>query len=143
MNAEMEDIRKMLLDIEAHGYSIRELTALWDVCLAQAQRSASPPIAFLQILHSRITQGLMTRKEVLQLMEPVLVITTRELKEVAHAMYYAQNLAHGTTGHNQLMLLDKLATHLGFHFSNDGRNLEVPTGVRVDDGPQTKPQTAG
>lgn len=63
-----------------------------------------------------------------------LVITTRELKEIDHALYYEQNLAHGTTGHNQLMLLAKFARHLGFHFSD---KLEIPDTVIADDGPKT------
>ncbi len=33
----------------------------------------------------------------------------RQRKELQLASYYRQNLAHGTTGHNQLMLIDELA----------------------------------
>lgn len=73
------------------------------------------------------------------------VITTRELKEIDHAMYYAQNLAHGTTGHNQLMLLAKVAAYLGFARIHDGQGEElfVPDGVKVEDPPSTGRQGAG
>lgn len=36
-------------------------------------------------------------------------LTERENKEIAFALHYAENFAHGTTGHNALMLLAKLA----------------------------------
>lgn len=44
----------------------------------------------------------------------------RELKEIHHAIYYARNLAHGTVGHNVLMLLSKLAIDQGFQLGEYG-----------------------
>lgn len=35
--------------------------------------------------------------------------TERELKEIDFATVYAEQFAHGTTGHNQLMIIAKLA----------------------------------
>lgn len=39
---------------------------------------------------------------------------TRQLKEIALAMLYAERFAHGTVGHNHLLLIDKLARELDF-----------------------------
>jgi hypothetical protein len=44
----------------------------------------------------------------------VLELTERELKEIKHALFYVNDCNHGTTGHNQLVLIAKLAWHLGF-----------------------------
>lgn len=41
-------------------------------------------------------------------------LTDRELKEIKHALFYADGCNHGTTGHNQLLLIAKLARHIGF-----------------------------
>ncbi len=53
-------------------------------------------------------------------------LTARELNEVFLAMYYAEHLAHGTDGHNRLVLVSKLAKACGFslvgqalHYSDD------------------------
>jgi hypothetical protein len=35
-------------------------------------------------------------------------LDSRQLKEIEFAQYYAANFAHGTTGHNQLMIIAKL-----------------------------------
>lgn len=35
--------------------------------------------------------------------------TDRELKEIDFAKVYAEQFAHGTTGHNQLLIIAKLA----------------------------------
>ncbi len=43
-----------------------------------------------------------------------LKLTAREVAEIKHCLFYAQECAHGTAGHNQLMLIAKLAAHLGF-----------------------------
>lgn len=34
---------------------------------------------------------------------------SRQLKEIEFARHYAANFAHGTTGHNQMMIIAKLA----------------------------------
>lgn len=47
----------------------------------------------------------------------------REQKEIRLALFYAAHLAHGTAGHNRLMLLAKMATKIGFHL-NDEMALE-------------------
>lgn len=41
-------------------------------------------------------------------------LTERELKEIQLALYYESDLAHGTDGHNRIILLAKLARHVGF-----------------------------
>ena len=43
----------------------------------------------------------------------------REQKEIRLALFYANNLAHGTAGHNRLMLLAKMAGALGFYLGNE------------------------
>lgn len=49
-----------------------------------------------------------------------LTFDERELKEIHHALYYREVLAHGTVGHNQLMLLGKIADALGFYLDQTG-----------------------
>lgn len=44
----------------------------------------------------------------------------RELKEIKHALYYKQNLAHGTVGHNMLMLIAKMAEAAGMFLDENG-----------------------
>jgi len=39
-------------------------------------------------------------------------LTEREIKEVKLAVHYLRNFNHGTTGHNQLVLIAKLAFKL-------------------------------
>lgn len=41
-------------------------------------------------------------------------LTESELTEIKHALFYSDNCHHGTTGHNQLMLIAKLARCVGF-----------------------------
>ena len=54
----------------------------------------------------------------------VLRLTERELQEIKHAMFYALECNHGTVGHNVLIVIDKMARHLGF-------GLELTDGVPV------------
>lgn len=54
----------------------------------------------------------------------VLQLTEREVAEIKHAMFYALECNHGTVGHNVLIIVDKLARHLGF-------GLELTDGVPV------------
>lgn len=48
-----------------------------------------------------------------------LVLDERELKEIHHALYYREVLAHGTVGHNMLMLIGKMAEAIGFSLDKD------------------------
>jgi hypothetical protein len=41
-----------------------------------------------------------------------LQLTDRERKEISFCKMYARHFAHGTTGHNSMMLVAKLAEHL-------------------------------
>lgn len=54
----------------------------------------------------------------------VLRLTERELTEIKHALFYAIECNHGTVGHNMLIIIDKLARHVGF-------GLELTDGVPV------------
>lgn len=47
-------------------------------------------------------------------MEKLVQFNDRELKEIQHALYYAENLSHGTVGHNMLLIIAKLAKEQGF-----------------------------
>ena len=38
----------------------------------------------------------------------------RQLKEIAWAIFYLTNFGHGTVGHNQLLIIAKLAFAAGF-----------------------------
>lgn len=46
-----------------------------------------------------------------------LKLTERELKEIDFARVYAKDFAHGTTGHNGLMLLAKMADYLDYLYT--------------------------
>lgn len=59
-------------------------------------------------------------------MKTDLVLDERELKEIHHSLYYRANLAHGTVGHNLLMLVGKMAEAMGFEID--------PTGFLLFDG---------
>lgn len=65
----------------------------------------------------------------------VLKLTERELTEIKHSLFYAMECNHGTTGHNQLLIVAKLAVHLGFALEmTDGVPafvVSVPDGVEV------------
>lgn len=61
--------------------------------------------------------------------EGKLIITNRELQEFRFAMEYEAQFAHGTTGHNQLMLLAKTARFLGFRRDTS----DIPPTVIVND----------
>lgn len=54
----------------------------------------------------------------------------RELNEIKLALLYEQNCAHGTAGHNRLMLIAKMAAVLGYFIQytvdgNDSQSEEV------------------
>lgn len=53
-------------------------------------------------------------------MKKDLILDERELKEIHHAIYYRDVLAHGTVGHNLLMLLGKIADSMGFEIDQTG-----------------------
>jgi len=42
----------------------------------------------------------------------------RQQKEIEFADYYAANFHHGTTGHNQLMIIAQMAQVIDFIFNN-------------------------
>lgn len=67
-----------------------------------------------------------------------LQITGRELMEIKHSMFYALECNHGTVGHNMLIIIDKLARHLGFGLAlTDGvplLDVRVPDGVEITKG---------
>lgn len=56
-------------------------------------------------------------------------VDSRELKEIQHCLYYAKYLAHGTVGHNLLMLSAKAFNALGFDVVGTGLAFQ---GVLVD-----------
>lgn len=58
-------------------------------------------------------------------MEPfeALELSEREAKDIHLALYYAKYLAHGVSGHNQLMVMAKLATYMGFALEGTGLRL--------------------
>lgn len=62
-------------------------------------------------------------------LEGIFEMTERETKEIHHALYYARFLAHGTLGHNQLLLIARLATRMGFRL--EGNTLRLPDNVII------------
>lgn len=72
-------------------------------------------------------------------MKTDLVLDDRELAEIHHAIYYRRYLLHGTAGHNQLMLLGKLAEAMGFYLDVDDEDAyhqhAMTLMYRVGDGP--------
>jgi len=69
----------------------------------------------------------------------ILRLTERELLEIKHAIFYANECGHGTTGHNQLILIAKMAQHMGFMIRVNPYDTpesvnERWTGVEVPDG---------
>jgi hypothetical protein len=54
----------------------------------------------------------------------VLEITQRELDEIKHAIHYYAECNHGTTGHNQLVLIAKMAIYLGFSVAVDASKMK-------------------
>jgi hypothetical protein len=58
--------------------------------------------------------------------------THREVFEIWHALFYEKNLRHGTTSHNQLMLIARMAKDAGFSL-DVYNNLGLPDNVVVTD----------
>lgn len=81
-------------------------------------------------------------KQMIEAQEPtVLTLTEREVKEIKHAIFYANECGHGTTGHNQLVLIAKLTKHLGFLLLviDQEQGKDVPwTGVELPNGVEVK-----
>lgn len=50
-----------------------------------------------------------------------IVLNDREKKQVEFAVMYAKHFSHGATGHNDLLLIAKLATLLDGHFDDTAR----------------------
>lgn len=66
--------------------------------------------------------------------------TVREISEIEHALHYATQLNHGTAGHNQLMLIAKMADALGFTYGPDGLDIgdnEIVAAVELTNGVNT------
>jgi hypothetical protein len=63
-------------------------------------------------------------------MSQKLTLTKREVAEIQHSIFYAERLAHGTAGHNQLMLIASLAKHIGFSVDAYGE-IVYPTDQMV------------
>lgn len=67
-------------------------------------------------------------------MEHILTLTQREMKEVLHALMYERYCNHGTTGHNQLLLIAKMAQYIGMDlFPGRADAVELPSKVRIEE----------
>lgn len=66
----------------------------------------------------------------------MLKITSREVLEIKHALYYAKNCAHGTVGHNMLMLIASFATDKGFWLGVNSDQLHIPADVEIVEEPR-------
>lgn len=66
-------------------------------------------------------------------MNNAITFTQRELKEIAHAIHYARNYAHGTVGHNMLLIIARFALNRGFKLGPDGdpNTLTYPEGTVI------------
>lgn len=70
-------------------------------------------------------------------MKKSFVADAREKKEIQHCLFYAENLAHGTVGHNLLMLGAKAFKALGFSLDShhqllfQGSLLETENSIEV------------
>ena len=75
-----------------------------------------------------------------------LVLDPRELKEIHHCIYYRRFLAHGTVGHNVLIIAAKVCETLGFDLNQNNQltfqgmvlddtvpSLEVTAEVKLSD----------
>lgn len=62
-----------------------------------------------------------------------LELTQREIKEIQLCHYYADNLHHGTVGHNEKMLIAKLTGFMGFSLAGEGADKPLlwPRYVKV------------
>lgn len=123
-------------------WSEEEMQSFYEVCCRMAETSPLSVEQVIDMVARQLLNNWLSKEEILSNMEHILVITSRELKEIGHAMQYAQNWAHGTSGHGQLMLIAKTYEFLGFYF-DEKNNLVVPDKVRVDDGPTTGHGKAG
>lgn len=69
-------------------------------------------------------------------MEHILTLTQREMKEVLHALLYERYCNHGTTGHNQLLLIAKMAQYIGMDLASDeqgSQDVFLPSKVRIEE----------
>lgn len=65
-------------------------------------------------------------------MDNKLYLTERELKEIHHALWYERFTAHGTVGHNMLIIIAKMARHQGFWVDERGE-MSIPDHVENTD----------
>lgn len=49
--------------------------------------------------------------------------TKRELQEIYHALFYEETTKHGTVGHNQLLIIAKLAKQAGFNLLREDNKI--------------------
>jgi hypothetical protein len=63
-------------------------------------------------------------------MDKKLIITQRELDEIALARIYANRFHHGTDGHNRLILIAKLSKFAGIEV-DEGGNVTYSDSVDV------------
>lgn len=59
-----------------------------------------------------------------------LELTERELQAIRWALTYLNHFSHGAAGHNDLIVLAKLALHMGFEQDGDLK-LSYPDSVKV------------
>lgn len=136
------DVPEEELNLRKAGLSDDEAKAVYRLCVSTAANAALS-VADLADMTIRTVLNVPEYKErLLKIAMPSekekLVITSRELKEIDHALYYALECAHGTTGHNQLMLIAKMAKHLGFIKLPISTQVPMGGSVIVDDGPATR-----
>lgn len=63
-------------------------------------------------------------------------ITGREVLEIKHCLFYAKNCAHGTVGHNLLMLVANFAKEKGFYLKENLDELYIPPEVEIVEEPK-------
>ena len=66
-------------------------------------------------------------------MEHILTLTPRELKSILHAFLYEKHCNHGDVGHNQMLLIAKLADYIGMELGSAPGSVDVPSKVRVEE----------
>lgn len=59
-------------------------------------------------------------------------ITKREESEIKLALFYAKRCGHGTAGHNRLLLIAKMAEHLGISLLGDELTTRFPGGYEIE-----------
>lgn len=133
-------VQRSALALSHFGFTTAEAIRVIDWAVKRAAESPQMAVDLIHDIFNDLAAGLTTRERVLREMEHIVVITTRQLKEIDFAMKYVSEYNHGTPSHNHLVLVAALAEGMGFVRNGNG-NLEIPQRVRVEDGPQTGAQT--